>query len=78
MDNDRLDESPSTTRADAQRERFRRTQLIAAQAARLRAAGGLPSEDEAARLVAEFYAKGGQVTVCPLDEDEPTTAGAKR
>jgi hypothetical protein len=78
MDNNRPDASPSTARADAQRERFRRNQLIAAQAARIRAAGGPPSENEAARLVAEFHAKGGQVTVCPLGEDEPTTDDAKR
>ncbi|WP_372620000.1 hypothetical protein [Falsiroseomonas sp.] len=57
------------TRADIYRERFRQAQTIAAQIARARAAGGLPSEDEAARLVAEFHARGGQVTVCPQPEE---------
>ncbi len=60
------------------RERFRRAQAIAAQAARARAAGGTPSEDEAARLVAEFHARGGQVTVCPPAEDGPLGAGLDR
>lgn len=63
-------ETPAaTTRADAYRERFRRTQAIAAQVARARAAGGQPSENEAARLIAEFHARGGQVTVCPQPEE---------
>jgi hypothetical protein len=65
--------SPDTpSRADVQRERFRRAQAIAAQTARARAAGGQPTETEAARLVAEFYARGGQVTVCPQHEDVPS------
>ncbi len=63
--------STNTARADAYRERFRQAQAIAAQIARARAAGGQPSESEAARLVAEFHARGGQVTVCPQAEDPP-------
>ena len=79
MDNDRPDKSPiAATRADAFRERFRRAQTIAAQAARVRAAGGPPNEDEAARLVAEFHAQGGRVTICPPPDDEPPDAGTKR
>ena len=79
MDNKTSGESPTAaTRADVYRERFRRTQVIAAQAARARAAGGTPSEDEAARLVAEYQARGGRVTVCPLAEDEPRDAGTNR
>jgi hypothetical protein len=79
MDNDTPDNSPmTTTRADASRERFRRAQTIAAQAARVQAAGGPPSEEEAARLVAEFRAQGGQVTICPPADDEPLDAGLKR
>ncbi len=51
------------------RERFRRAQVVAAQVARSRAAGGRPSEAEVARLVSEFHARGGRVTVCPPAED---------
>lgn len=58
-------------RARKYQERFRRTQAIAAQAARSRAAGGRPSEEEAARLVAEFHARGGQITICPPAEEPP-------
>lgn len=79
MPNDRPDESPTAaTRADVHRERFRRAQTVAAQGARARAAGGKPSEDEAARLVAEFHARGGRVTVCPPAEDTPAGAGRDR
>jgi len=58
--------SASATRAERIRERMRQAQVIAAQAARLRATGGQPSGAEAARLIAEFHARGGQVTVCPM------------
>lgn len=63
----------ATSRADAYRERFRRSQAIAAQVARARAAGGQPNERDAARLVAEFHARGGQVTICPQPEEDPLT-----
>ncbi len=77
MDNDTPDSPPSPmSRADAYRERFRRAQAISAQAARLRAAGGPPGEAEAVRLVAEFHARGGQVTICPPAEDGPPGPGA--
>jgi hypothetical protein len=67
------DATPATlTRADAYRERFRQAQNIAAQIARARAAGGQPTETEAARLVAEFHARGGRVTVCPQHSDVPS------
>jgi hypothetical protein len=76
MRNDTPDQSPTpATRAEAYRERFRRAQAIAAQVARARAAGGSPGEAEAARLVAEFHARGGRVTVCPPAEDGPAGAG---
>ena len=79
MDNEKPDKSPTAaTRADIFRERFRRAQAIAAQADRARAAGGPPSEEEAARLVAEFQAQGGRVTICPPADDEPRDAGTKR
>jgi hypothetical protein len=67
------------TRADVYRERFQRGQTIAAQVARARAAGGRPSDDEAARLIAEFHARGGQVTVCPqADDGSPDDQGRSR
>ena len=56
-------------RAERYRERMRQSQAIAAQKARLGAAGGTPSDDEAARMVAEFHARGGQVTACPPAND---------
>ena len=65
-------------RAEMYRERFRRSQAIAAQKARSGAAGAAPSEGEAARMVAEFIAKGGQVTVCPPAEDAPADPAKER
>jgi hypothetical protein len=61
----------AAARSEAYRERFRQSQIIAAQVARARTAGGQPSEDEAARLVAEFHARGRQVTVCPPPDTAP-------
>jgi hypothetical protein len=40
------------------------SQRIASEVARSRAAGAPPGEDESARLIAEFHARGGQVTQC--------------
>jgi hypothetical protein len=77
MHDDSPDQAPTpeaqaaTRRTDSSRERFRRAQVVATQIARSRAAGGKPSEAEAARLVAEFHAGGGRVTVCPPAEDGP-------
>ena len=59
-------------RAGRLRERIRLSQTIAAQRARIEATGGKPSEDEAARMVSEFYARGGQVTICPPPDDSVT------
>jgi hypothetical protein len=59
-------------RADRLRERIRLSQTIAAQRARIEATGGKPSEDEAARMVSEFHARGGQVTICPPADDSVT------
>jgi hypothetical protein len=59
------DSTAASRRADAYRERFRKAQVIASKVARARAAGGAPSDAEAARLVAEFQAGGGQVVVVP-------------
>jgi len=55
-------------RAERYRERFRRTQAIAAQKSRMGAAGGKPSDDAAAGMIADFFARGGLVTVCPPAE----------
>ena len=59
-------------RADRVRERIRLSQTIAAQRARIDATGGKPSEEEAARMVSEFHARGGQVTICPPPDDSVT------
>ena len=59
-------------RAGRLRERIRLSQTIAAQRARIEASGGKPSEDEAARMISEFHARGGQVTLCPPPDDSVT------
>ncbi|MEN0076594.1 hypothetical protein [Roseicella sp. DB1501] len=79
MTDDTPSPSPAASaRRQALRERFDRAQTIAAQAARARSAGGAPSDDEAARLVAEFHAQGGRVTVCPPAEEETPAPSGKR
>ena len=54
-------------RAEVTRARFR----VAAQKDAALAAGGSPSEAEASRMVAEFHARGGRITVCPPAEEAP-------
>ena len=54
-------------RAEVTRARFH----VAAQKDAALAAGGRPSEAEAARMVSEFHARGGRITVCPPAEDAP-------
>ena len=62
-------------RAEVARSRFH----VAAQKEAALAAGGTPSEAEASRMVAEFHAKGGRVTVCPPAEDAlPSGGGGNR
>ena len=58
-------------RAEVGRARFH----VAAQKDAALAAGGKPNEADAARMVAEFHAKGGMVTVCP-PADEAQSGGA--
>ena len=58
---------PAAKRAGVARARFH----VAAQKEAALAAGGSPSEAEASRMVAEFHARGGRVTVCPPAEDAP-------
>ena len=65
----------ATKRAEAARARFH----VAAQKGAALAAGGRPSEAEASRMVAEFHARGGRITVCPPAEDAPPPgAGSDR
>ena len=61
-------------RAEVARARFH----VAAQKDAALAAGGRPSETEAARMVSEFHARGGRVTVCPPAEDAPPGGGGDR
>ena len=61
-------------RAEVARARFR----VAAQKDAALAAGGRPSEAEASRMVSEFHARGGRVTVCPPAEDAPSGTGSDR
>ncbi len=65
---------PAAKRAEVARARFH----IAAQKGAALAAGGRPSEAEASRMVSEFHARGGRVTVCPPAEDAPPGAGSDR
>jgi hypothetical protein len=63
---------PTAKRAEVARARFH----VAAQKGAALAAGGRPSEAEAARMVSEFHARGGRITVCPPAEDAaPGTEG---
>ena len=78
-DNGKAQSGPD--RAERLRERIRLSQTIAAQRARIEATGGKPSEDEAARMVSEFHARGGQVTFCPPPDNRVTDGepgGGKR
>ncbi len=61
-------------RAEVARARFR----VAAQKDAALAAGGSPSEAEAERMISEFYAKGGRVTVCPPADEAPSGTGSDR
>ncbi len=61
-------------RAEVTRARFH----VAAQKEAALAAGGTPSEAEAARMVSEFHARGGRVTVCPPADEAPSGTGSDR
>ena len=61
-------------RAEVARARFH----VAAQREAALAAGGAPSEADAARMVSEFHARGGRITVCPPAEAAPPTGGSDR
>src|SRR3712207_2377082 len=62
----------ATGHAAAKRAEMARTRFhVAAQKDAALAAGGKPSEADAARMVSEFHARGGRITVCPPAEDAP-------
>lgn len=53
-----------SARGQAQRQRMELAQRIASEVARSRAAGAPPDAAESERLIAEYRARGGQVTQC--------------
>ncbi len=65
---------PAAKRAEVARARFH----IAAQKGAALAAGGRPSEAEASRMVSEFHARGGRITVCPPADDAVPGSGSDR
>jgi hypothetical protein len=64
----------AATRAEVARARFH----VAAQKGAALAAGGIPSEAEASRMVSEFLARGGRITACAPAEDVPPGSGSDR
>ena len=80
MHNDSDDRTPkagstghaAAKRAEAGRARFH----VATQKNAALAAGGKRNEADAARMVAEFHARGGRVTVCAPAADAPSGGGS--
>lgn len=70
-DSDRYTDKPEAAgRHAGKRAEVARTSFhVAAQKDAALAAGGIPSEAEASRMVAEFLAKGGRITACAPAED---------
>jgi len=64
----------AATRAEVARARFH----VAAQKGAALAAGGIPSEAEASRMVSEFLARGGRITRCAPAEDAPPSGEGAR
>jgi hypothetical protein len=58
---------PAAKRAEVARSRFH----VAAQRGAALAAGGVPSEAEASRMVSEFLAASGRITRCAPAGDAP-------
>lgn len=79
MQNDsdeRASKAEATGHAAAKRAEAARARLhVAAQRDAALAAGGKPNESDAARMVAEFHARGGRATVCPPADDAPPGGG---
>ena len=70
-------EAEATDHAAAKRAEVGRARFhVAAQKEAALAAGGTPSEADGARMVSEFHARGGRVTVCPPAEDTPPGGGS--
>ena len=65
-------------RAEKRAEVTRARLHVAAQRNAALAAGGSPSEAEASRMVSEFHARGGRITVCPPAEGAPPGSGSDR
>ena len=61
-------------RAEVARARFH----VAAQREAALAAGGAPSDADAARMVSEFHARGGRITVCPPADEAAPAGGSDR
>jgi hypothetical protein len=80
MQNDsdgRTAEAGATGHAAAKRAEVGRARFhVAAQKDAALAAGGKPNEADAARMVSEFHARGGRVTVCPPAEGAPPGGGS--
>ena len=73
------DKAEAAGRAAAKRAEVARSRFhVAAQKGAALAAGGTPSEAEASRMVSEFHAKGGRITVCHPAEGTPSGAGGDR
>ena len=65
---------PAAKRAEVARARFH----VAAQKDAALAAGGKPNEADAARMVSEFHARGGRITVCPPADEAQSGSGGDR
>ena len=65
---------PAAKRAGVARARFH----VAAQREAALAAGGAPSEAEASRMVSEFHARGGRITICPPADEAAPAGGSDR
>ena len=76
---ERTDKAEATGHAAAKRAEVARARFhVAAQKEAALAAGRSPSEAEASRMVAEFNARGGRVTVCPPTDEAPSGTGSDR
>jgi hypothetical protein len=74
---DQIAKAGSTGHAAARRAEVGRARFhVAAQRNAALAAGGRPNEADAARMVSEFHARGGRVTVCAPADDAPPGGGS--
>ncbi|TDG25023.1 hypothetical protein [Paracraurococcus ruber] len=70
-------EPKNHTAADARRERLQRSPTFVGQVARCRAAGAVPSKDEAARFVVGLHRRGCKSTAFPGVADALLKASAR-